>query len=121
MDGAFQQDAPFGITLDLAPTGGWWISLCGRRSGITSMVTRVLKIDSINPERDKIEEAADILRDGGLVAFPTETVYGLGANFFDKRTVERVYTVKQRPREKPLTVHITDRDYIEDFAGDILS
>lgn len=83
------------------------------------MVTRVLSIDPLNPQKKSIDGAARVLRDGGLVAFPTETVYGLGANFLDKRAVERVYEVKKRPREKPLTVHIVDKDCIQDFACNI--
>lgn len=55
-----------------------------------------------------IATAADILRSGGLVAFPTETVYGLGANALDERAVARVFEVKERPRFDPLIVHVAD-------------
>ena len=53
-----------------------------------------------------IAEAAAVLRRGGLVAFPTETVYGLGANAFDPRAVARVFEVKARPSFDPLIVHL---------------
>ena len=53
-----------------------------------------------------IAEAAAVLRRGGLVAFPTETVYGLGANAFDPRAVARVFEVKDRPSFDPLIVHL---------------
>ena len=69
----------------------------------------------INPEdldcdasRDAIETAASILRGGGLVAFPTETVYGLGANALDSEAVEKIFQAKQRPAWDPLIVHISD-------------
>ena len=55
-----------------------------------------------------IEEAAAVLRRGGLVAFPTETVYGLGADAFDPRAVARVFEVKARPSFDPLIVHLAD-------------
>ncbi len=55
-----------------------------------------------------VEEGARILRDGGLVAFPTETVYGLGADAFDARAVARVFEVKARPSFDPLIVHLAD-------------
>ena len=55
-----------------------------------------------------IEEAAVVLRDGGLVAFPTETVYGLGASAFDATAVARVFEVKARPSFDPLIVHLAD-------------
>jgi len=55
-----------------------------------------------------IEEAAEILRRGGLVAFPTETVYGLGADAFNPRAVARVFEVKARPSFDPLIVHLAD-------------
>ena len=53
-----------------------------------------------------IERAAAILRNGGLVAFPTETVYGLGANALDEKAVRRIYEVKGRPRTSPLILHV---------------
>ena len=59
-----------------------------------------------------IARAAAILRDGGLVAFPTETVYGLGANALDERAVARVFDVKARPRFDPLIVHIAGVDWL---------
>ncbi|HLJ09605.1 MAG TPA: Sua5/YciO/YrdC/YwlC family protein [Planctomycetaceae bacterium] len=59
-----------------------------------------------NPE---IARAAAILRAGGVVAFPTETVYGLGANALDERAVARVFEIKDRPRFDPLIVHLSPR------------
>ncbi|MDR1117379.1 MAG: threonylcarbamoyl-AMP synthase [Oscillospiraceae bacterium] len=56
--------------------------------------------------------AAEIIRRGGLVAFPTETVYGLGANAFDPAAVERIYAAKGRPQDNPLILHISDYDDI---------
>src|ERR1700694_1965961 len=53
-------------------------------------------------------EAAEILRRGGLVAFPTETVYGLGANALDADAVERIFAAKQRPHWDPVIVHVAD-------------
>jgi L-threonylcarbamoyladenylate synthase len=57
---------------------------------------------------DLIERAAEIIRNGGLVAFPTETVYGLGANALDPDAVARIYAAKQRPFASPLIVHVAD-------------
>ena len=68
--------------------------------------TVVLKVDPKRPDKKLIARAAKILRSGGLVAFPTETVYGLGANLLNKDAIERLYKVKKRPRAKPFTVHI---------------
>ena len=69
--------------------------------------TKVLRADKKN-----IKYAAAELRKGALVAFPTETVYGLGANVLNKRAVERLYRVKRRPRTKPFAILITDRNAI---------
>src|SRR5687768_8378854 len=55
-----------------------------------------------------IEAAVDVLRRGGLVAFPTETVYGLGADASNPEAVEKIYAVKGRPRNHPLIVHLSD-------------
>ena len=57
---------------------------------------------------ENIRIAANVLRDGGLVAFPTETVYGLGANALDKRAVQSIFTAKGRPQDNPLIVHTAD-------------
>ena len=54
----------------------------------------------------EIKEAAEILSSGGLVAFPTETVYGLGANALDPEAVAKVYEAKGRPSDNPMIVHI---------------
>ena len=74
------------------------------------MLTRRLKIDPAKldtPEaRAALAEAAAILRSGGLVALPTETVYGLGANALDAAAVERIFAAKQRPSWDPIIVHI---------------
>ena len=60
------------------------------------------------PDLAPIERAAAILRRGGLVAFPTETVYGLGADATNPAALERLYSVKGRPRSHPLIVHLGD-------------
>ncbi|HYP06668.1 MAG TPA: Sua5/YciO/YrdC/YwlC family protein, partial [Bryobacteraceae bacterium] len=58
------------------------------------------------PTKEEIATAAAILRRGGLVAFPTETVYGLGANALDREAVRRIFEVKGRPATSPLIVHV---------------
>lgn len=83
------------------------------------MKTEVLKVSSLYPDPDKLERAAEVLKKGGLVAFPTETVYGLGANFQDESAIEKVYRAKRRPRKKPLTVHIANINYLRSVVGDI--
>ena len=67
---------------------------------------RVISIDSDAPDVSAIHEAAEILRRGGLVAFPTETVYGLGANALDASAVARIFEAKGRPSYNPLIVHV---------------
>ncbi|MFA5148530.1 MAG: L-threonylcarbamoyladenylate synthase [Candidatus Omnitrophota bacterium] len=82
-------------------------------------MTIVVRIDASRPEAAKIKEAASILKHGGLVVFPTETVYGLGANLLDKDAVKRVYSIKRRPPCKPLTVHVADIKAVTKMAGRI--
>lgn len=66
-----------------------------------------------------IEKAAGVLRTGGLVAFPTETVYGLGANAEDPAAVSRIFQVKGRPPSHPLIVHIGGAEHLDDWVEDV--
>ena len=79
-------------------------------------MTKVIKIDPINPEPDKIALAADVIRHGGLVALPTETVYGLGADATDADAAKKIYAAKGRPSDNPLIIHIADPEDAEKYA-----
>jgi L-threonylcarbamoyladenylate synthase len=70
------------------------------------MTTDVLQVDAVNPEPEHIARAAAVIRAGGLVAFPTETVYGLGANALDPAAVGGIFRAKGRPANNPLIVHV---------------
>ncbi len=83
------------------------------------MKTRILAIDPLHPAPDVIAEAAHVLRSGGLVAFPTETVYGLGANALDPAAVARIFAAKDRPATNPLIVHIAERADLVSVAVDL--
>lgn len=82
------------------------------------MKTQIFKIDSNNINETLINEAGAILRRGGLVAFPTETVYGLGANALIPVAVKATFTAKGRPSDNPLIVHIADKSDILKIARD---
>lgn len=72
------------------------------------MNTKLIKIEDIKQiKNEELAEAAQILRDGGLVAFPTETVYGLGANALDETAAKKIYAAKGRPSDNPLIAHIS--------------
>lgn len=73
----------------------------------------------ICPIGSDVEHAAHLLREGGLVAFATETVYGLGASAFDPQAVARVFEAKGRPRFDPLIVHLADASWLERIAVEI--
>jgi L-threonylcarbamoyladenylate synthase len=77
-----------------------------RSAAATAVVTRVLVVDPDAPEPHVIAEAAACLRGGGLVAFPSETVYGLGVSALDAAAVRRLFAAKGRPADDPLIVHV---------------
>lgn len=78
----------------------------GRRK--KQMETKLVRIENPAAVRDEdLKEAAQILREGGLVAFPTETVYGLGANALDETAAKKIYAAKGRPSDNPLIAHIS--------------
>src|SRR5690554_1179636 len=70
------------------------------------METKVWKMPGDKPDLIKLKEAAELLRAGELIGFPTETVYGLGANALDENAVEKIYLAKGRPSDNPLIVHV---------------
>lgn len=82
------------------------------------MATKVLTIDADSPSAAAIAEAAQILRGGGLVAFPTETVYGLGAQALDEQAVAGIFAAKGRPPGNPLIVHVASALAARDLAAD---
>ena len=84
-----------------------------------SMETKIVKIDGTEPVINTFEQAGQIIRNGGLVAFPTETVYGLGGNAFDPEAAARIYAAKGRPSDNPLIVHISDLAQLADIALEV--
>ncbi|WP_003542731.1 L-threonylcarbamoyladenylate synthase [Desulfotomaculum nigrificans] len=70
--------------------------------------TLIWTVDKNNPDQNVIDRAAQIIKNGGLVAFPTETVYGLGANGLDGTAVAGIYRAKGRPSDNPLILHVAD-------------
>ena len=70
-------------------------------------------------DKAKIQDAADIMKQGGLVAFPTETVYGLGGDALQEKAAEHIYAAKGRPSDNPLIVHISCLEQLEAVAADI--
>ena len=83
------------------------------------METKVIIIDRTHPDMEQIKEAGRILREGGLVAFPTETVYGLGGDGLQETAAARIYAAKGRPSDNPLILHIAEVSDIEKLAVDI--
>ena len=83
------------------------------------METIIRKIDKNNIDPEVIEEAGNILKNGGLVAFPTETVYGLGADALKEEAAKKTYAAKGRPSDNPLIVHIADYEDLKAVAVNI--
>ena len=81
------------------------------------MKTRVIQVDRERPDPAAIEEAAAALRDGKLVVFPTETVYGLGAHALDPIAVQKIFDAKERPANDPLIVHIAHIGQVNQCAA----
>ncbi|MEX1140433.1 MAG: L-threonylcarbamoyladenylate synthase [Bacteroidota bacterium] len=81
--------------------------------------TKLITVSLENPDLDTIADAAEILRAGGLVAFPTETVYGLGADALNPEAVRKVFEAKGRPADNPLIVHIADHGQLIDLVDEV--
>ena len=83
------------------------------------MKTEYVDLRDENDIKEGIKKAADIIKRGGLVAFPTETVYGLGANGLDENAVPKIYEAKGRPSDNPLILHISEFDEIKSIVEEI--
>lgn len=79
------------------------------------MKTLYLKSD----DKNAVETAAEILKNGGLVAIPTETVYGLAANALDPEAVRKIFIAKGRPQDNPLIVHVSSMEEISPLVEKI--
>ena len=83
------------------------------------MNTKIVKINAQNIDQKQMQEAGQIIKDGGLVAFPTETVYGLGADALNAEASKKIYAAKGRPSDNPLIVHISKFQSLEEIAKDV--
>lgn len=83
------------------------------------METKIVEIKKDNLNKEALNEAGRILRSGGLVAFPTETVYGLGGDALNPESARKIYEAKGRPSDNPLIVHICETQALEALAEDI--
>src|SRR5438552_16498121 len=81
--------------------------------------SNIVKVNPDFPQRVHIQRAATLLRKSGIVAFPTETVYGLGADALDKTAIARIFAAKQRPTWDPLIVHVRDIAMARSLAKDL--
>lgn len=83
------------------------------------MNTVIYKLNETNIDMDLIKKIGLVLREGGLVAFPTETVYGIGANALNGEAILNIYKAKGRPSDNPLIVHIDDINHLSKYAKEI--
>jgi tRNA threonylcarbamoyl adenosine modification protein (Sua5/YciO/YrdC/YwlC family) len=76
----------------------------------------VLSINGQNPQMRLIKKATDVLRDGGVIIYPTDTVYGLGCDLSNKKGIERIYEIKRRNKKRPLSFVCSDLKHISQYA-----
>jgi len=75
-----------------------------------------LKINNQNPEPKKIEKAVEVLKAGGIIIYPTDTIYGLGCDIFNKKAVEKIYRIKKREKNKPMSIICPDLKEVAKYA-----
>lgn len=83
------------------------------------METIIGKMNSDNLDLEVIKKGANIIRSGGIVAFPTETVYGLGANSFDLKAIDNIFVAKGRPQDNPLIIHVSSIEEVHPLVQQI--
>jgi tRNA threonylcarbamoyl adenosine modification protein (Sua5/YciO/YrdC/YwlC family) len=82
-------------------------------------LTKIIKVNPLAPQEESIRQAAKVLMDGGLVIIPTETVYGIAANALDKKALDRLYKIKNRPKDKPFSILIAHQDQVRKLAREV--
>ncbi len=76
----------------------------------------IVTINPMNPQMRLIEKVVDCLKNGGVIAYPTDTYYGIGCDIMNKKAIERVYTIKRRDKSKPFSFICSDLKHISDYA-----
>jgi len=107
-------EVPGGDDLGLAGLPGLW-----NCTKIWIMKTQIVKVDVEAPGERELEAVIRVLKKGGVIVYPTDTFYGLGADSFSRKAAGRIYELKGRAWTKPLSVVISDRDMLEQVARDI--
>lgn len=79
----------------------------------------MIKVNPFDPEVEHIEEAAQVLRRGGVIGYPTETVYGLGVDAYNEEALERLYKMKGREIDKPISLLVGNLEMLEEVASRI--
>jgi len=82
-------------------------------------LTKIIKVNPVAPQEELIRQAAKVLVDGGLVIIPTETVYGIAANALNKKALERLYKIKNRPKDKPFSMLIAQENKVQEYCRDV--
>jgi len=83
------------------------------------MLTKIIRLDPLNFSIEQLQEAIDLIRNEEIVAFPTETVYGLGGSAFSETAVRKIYQAKGRPSDNPMIVHISDLEMLSSIVKTI--
>ena len=89
----------------------------GRRG--CGLNTRVVRVDKDNPDKTVLQEVGEVIKKGGLAAFPTETVYGLGGDGLNAGSSQKIYAAKGRPSDNPLIIHIADMESLAQITEDV--
>lgn len=77
---------------------------------------KIIKINLNNPDLTSLNEAIDVMEDEGVVLYPTDTIYGLGANIFSKKAINKVFTIKKRDKSKAISISVNNLDWISKLA-----
>ena len=76
----------------------------------------IFRINPSNPQKRLIDKAVDILKEGGVIAYPTDTIYGFGCDLYNKKAIQRIYQIKKRDRQKPFSFICSDLKNISLYA-----
>jgi L-threonylcarbamoyladenylate synthase len=83
---------------------------------VVGMNTKIVRVDAMKPDVKLLKQAVNVMKKGGLIIYPTETCYGIGADATNKKSIDKIYEIKNRDTSKPIPILVSNLDMINEYG-----